>query len=96
MLVLNAESGSLYLDVRRSLCFWHLWKHIYVHTPKEYPKDEQEADPDGDGLGDVDLLPVLVLELVEVLAARGADPGGGHASGGRAHLTIHSRGPQFH
>ena len=67
----------------------------YLHTPKEYPKDEQEADPDGDGLGDVDLLPVLVLELVEVLAARGADPGGGHASGGRAHLTIHIGGLNF-
>ena len=68
----------------------------YLHTPKEYPKYEQEADPDGDGFGDVDLLPVLVLELVEVLAARGADPRGGHASGGRAHLTVHSRVLQFH
>ena len=56
-------------------------------TSEKYSKDQQETDPDGDGLGDVHLLPVLILELMEVFSARGPDPGGGHASCRGAHLS---------
>ena len=60
-------------------------------TSEKYSKDEEETDPDGDGLGDVHLLPVLILELVEVFSARGPDAGGGHAPGGGAHLESRSQ-----
>ena len=35
---------------------------------------EQKTNPDGDWLGDIHLLPVLILELVQELAASGSDP----------------------
>ena len=58
-------------------------------TSEKYSKDEEETDPDGDGLGDVHLLPVLVLELVQILSTCRPDPGRRHSSSRRGHLQTH-------
>ena len=60
--------------------------HKSKFTSEKYSKHQEETDPDGDGLGDVHLLPVLILKLMEVFSARGPDPGCGHASCRGAHL----------
>ena len=45
-------------------------------TPEKDSKHQQKTYPDGDGLGDVHLLPVLVFKLMEVFSTRGPYPGG--------------------
>ena len=53
---------------------------------EENAKYKQKTNPDRDGLGDINLLPVLILKLVQELAASGSDPRCGDSSGGRGDL----------
>ena len=49
---------------------------------EENAKYKEKTNPDGDWLGDIHLLPVLILKLVEELSASGSDPRCGDTSGG--------------
>ena len=53
---------------------------------EENSEDEKKTNPYWDRLGDVHLLPVLVLELVQILSACRPDPGRRHSSSRRGHL----------
>ena len=75
----RGESYETKVDGVQEIPFLSLNEH--KGASKENSKYKKKANPDGDGLGDIHLLPVLVFKLVEVLPSCRPYPRCGHPSG---------------
>ena len=76
----SRESYEAEVDGVEEVPFLSLDEH--EGPAEENSEDEKKTDPDGDWLGDIHLLPVLILKLVEELSTSGSDPWCGDTSGG--------------
>ena len=80
----SRESYEAEVDGVEEVPFLSLDEH--EGPAEEDSENEKKTDPDGDGLGDIDLLPVLVLKLVKELSSSRPDPRRGDSPGRCGHL----------